>query len=199
VTSLYIQLRRRVAYAVTVRRFAREPIADGDIVFLGDSITAQGSWAQWFPGLPVKVRGIGGDSAHGVLARVDQVLGKPGRLFLMIGTNDVADGTPTERIVATVGQIVDTIRRRSPATVLLVQSVTPRTAALAPAIRAVNADLAGLATAAGATYVELFDLMCDEQGALRPGFSHDTLHLEPPAYDIWREAVTPLVTSSPST
>jgi lysophospholipase L1-like esterase len=197
-TSLYVRLRRRVAYAVSVRRFAREPIADGDIVFLGDSITAQGSWAEWFPAQSIKVRGIGGDTARGVLARVDQVLGHPAGLFLMVGTNDVADGLPTERIVATVGDIVATIVRSSPATVLFVQSVTPRTAEMAPAIRAVNAGLAGLAAGVGATYVELFDLLCDERGALRPGFSHDALHLQPDAYDIWHHAVAPLVTTSHS-
>lgn len=192
-TSPYVKLRRKVVYALYTRRFAHDPIADGDVVFFGDSITAQGSWAEWFPRQPVKVRGIGGDTTAGLLRRTDQILGKPSKVFLMIGTNDVADGRPVETIVATATQVVDTIRRRSPTTHVYVQSVTPRTAALAPRIKAVNAGLSDTAEAADATYVELFDPLAQSDGALVPGYSLDDLHLEPPAYDIWREAVRPHV------
>jgi lysophospholipase L1-like esterase len=128
-----------------------------------------------------------------VLARLDPVLHQPAKLFLMIGTNDVWLDEPTESILATVRQIVTTVRERTPSTELYVQSVTPRTATLAGAIRAVNVGLQELAVEVGATYVELFDLMCDGSGALRPGFSLDELHLEPPAYELWREAIRPYV------
>jgi lysophospholipase L1-like esterase len=191
--SPYNIFRRKLAYAVHVRRFARELVVDGDIVFLGDSITAQGSWAEWFPTQPVKVRGIGGDTAAGLLRRVDQVLGSPSKVFLMIGTNDVADGRPVEAIVATIKDIVVAIRQGSPQTTLYLESVTPRTAAMAPRIRGLNAGLAQLATESGATYVELFELLCQADGALVAGYSTDDLHLQPAPYDIWREAVRPLV------
>jgi hexosaminidase len=191
--ELYLRARARLAYAVLTRRFARMPVADGDIVFLGDSITAQGAWAEWFGGRPIVTRGIGGDRARGVLARVDQILGRPSKVFLMVGTNDVWRGAATEQLVDTVRDIVSTIQRQSPSTTVYVESVTPRTAALAPAIRAANAGLRAMAAELGATYVELFELMCDEAGGLRPGFSDDELHLRAPAYDIWREAIRPLV------
>jgi lysophospholipase L1-like esterase len=193
-TSPYVKLRRKAAYVVLSRRFANDPIADGDIVFFGDSITAQGSWAEWFPNQPVKVRGIGGDTTTGLLRRTHQVLGRPSKLFLMIGTNDVADGRPVDAIAATTKQVVDTITGTSPDTRLYLQSVTPRTTAMAPAIRAVNQALQNLAAATpNATYVELFDLLSAPDGALVPGYSVDDLHLQPPAYDIWRDAVRPFV------
>jgi lysophospholipase L1-like esterase len=191
--SVYVKVRKRVAYELYARKFARHPTRPGDIVFLGDSITAQGDWATWFPGRPVQVRGIGGDSSAGVLKRLESVLDGPAKLFLMVGTNDVWLGATTESIVDTVGRIVNTVRGRTPTTELYVQSVTPRTAALAPAIRAVNARLRDVAVGAGATYVELFDLMCDKDGGLRPGFSDDELHLQSPAYDVWCEAIRPFV------
>ncbi len=191
--SPYAKVRKRIAYEVYSRRFARQPTGPGDIVFLGDSITAQGDWAAWFPERPVQVRGIGGDSPAGVLARLDPVLDRPAKLFLMIGTNDVWLDAPTESIVGTVRQILTTVRERTPSTALYLQSVTPRTVALAAPIRAVNRGLEGLAGDVGATYIELFDLLCDGSGALRAGFSVDDLHLEPPAYELWREAVRPYV------
>lgn len=198
--SVYIKVRKRVTYEVYVRKFRRDPVRPGDVVFLGDSITAQGDWAEWFDGAAagggdqrVVVRGIGGDSVAGVLGRLDAVVDRPAKLFLMIGTNDVWLGSPPDVIVEQIGQIVTAIRSRTPSTTLYVQSVTPRSGRLASAIRAVNDGLRVVAAGAGATYVELFDLLCDADGGLRPGFSVDELHLQPPAYDIWREAVRPLV------
>ena len=35
--------------------FRRHPVQAGDIVFLGDSLTAGGNWHEIFPGLPVKI------------------------------------------------------------------------------------------------------------------------------------------------
>jgi lysophospholipase L1-like esterase len=187
------KLRKWVTYKVYSAKFRREPTGPGDIVFLGDSITKQGDWASWFAGQPVQVRGIGGDRAPGVLARLDSVLDRPSKVFLMIGSSDVWLDGSTESVVDAVRQIVVTVRERTPSTELYVQSITPRTAAMAPAIRAVNAGLRELTCACGSTYVDLFDLLADEDGGLRPGFSDDELHLLAPAYDVWREAIRPYV------
>jgi hexosaminidase len=186
-------LRKWVTYKVYAAKFRREPTRPGDIVFIGDSITAQGDWASWFAGRPVQVRGIGGDRALGVLARLEPVLDRPAKVFLMIGTSDVWLDESTADVVDAVGRIVAAVLERTPSTELYVQSITPRSAAMAPAIRAVNAGLRSLACASGATYVDVFDLLADEDGGLQAGFSDDELHLLAPAYEVWREAIRPYV------
>ena len=80
--SLFIQ----PAHERWVSQFEELPIASGDTVFLGDSITEGGSWHELFPESSVRNRGIGGVTTSGILARIDQIRhGKPGQIFLMIG------------------------------------------------------------------------------------------------------------------
>jgi lysophospholipase L1-like esterase len=165
----------------------------GDVVFLGDSIVAKGAWHRWLPGTSVCNLGIGGDTSKGVLARLDQALDQPTSLFLMIGTNDIGDGVAAKHILGNVRAIVSTIGQRSPRTRIFVHSVLPRTAELAQAIRFLNSGLEDVAVGAGATYVELFDLLADARGAIRPEFSRDHLHLLPAAYDLWLAVIRPLV------
>ena len=70
-----------------VTQFDELSVEQGDVVFLGDSITRGGSWYELHPDSPIRNRGIGGDTTSGVLARLHQVTsGKPSQVLLLIGT-----------------------------------------------------------------------------------------------------------------
>ncbi len=45
-----------------------------DIIFLGDSITLQGDFGEFFSDKRVPNRGIGNDTSEGVLNRLDEVV-----------------------------------------------------------------------------------------------------------------------------
>jgi hypothetical protein len=45
------------------REFMEVGLCGGEVVFLGDSITAGGAWHEWFPDVPVVNRGIDGDTS----------------------------------------------------------------------------------------------------------------------------------------
>ena len=112
------------------------------MVFLGDSITRGGQWHELFPGVAVKNRGIGGDVTTGVLSRLDPITrGRPAKVFLMIGTNDLFRGTPGQEVAANVGEIVRRIGRESPDTRVFVQSVLPRAAEWADQVDRLNVAL----------------------------------------------------------
>ena len=51
-------------------QFEALPRLSDRVLFLGDSITEQGIWAEWFPELQTLNRGIGGDPISGLLARL---------------------------------------------------------------------------------------------------------------------------------
>ena len=71
--------------------FEALPVDSTNIVFLGNSITNGCEWHELFGDARIINRGISGDIATGINDRLDPLLkGKPGKIFLMIGVNDVS-------------------------------------------------------------------------------------------------------------
>lgn len=88
--------------------FEQLPIRGNDIVFLGNSITDGGEWAELFNNRHVKNRGISADRSGWLLDRLDPIInGHPKKLFLMIGTNDLAVGIAPEEVAANVEKLLD--------------------------------------------------------------------------------------------
>lgn len=85
----------------------------GGIVFVGDSITQDYNVYEYFKGVDVYNRGIGGDTSEGVLRRLDESVFalKPSQVFLQIGTNDfeLLNAKP-EEIAHRIKEIVSKIR-----------------------------------------------------------------------------------------
>ena len=129
----------RPAHERWVSQFGELDIKLGNVVFLGDSITARGAWQEIFPNAVVRNRGIGGDDARGVLARIDQVSsGRPAQVFLLIGANDLGIGVAEADIVANIRKILDEIHSLSPQTQIYVQSIMPRSIEFRARIESLN-------------------------------------------------------------
>ena len=104
--------------------FEALPVTSSDIIFLGNSITNGAEWAELFNDKHVN----SGDICMGVYDRLDAVLkGKPAKIFLLIGINDVSREAPADTIVSRIGMIVGKIKEDSPKTKLYLQSVLPVT------------------------------------------------------------------------
>ncbi len=176
-----------------ISQFEALPIASGDVVFLGDSITRGGSWHEMFPNSAVKNRGIGGDTSSGVLARLDQVIvGKPSQVFLLIGTNDLMIGESDDGIIRNILTIIDRLHRGSPSTQIFVHSILPRSAGYRERIEALNAKLP-VALGDKAKWIDLYPLMLDEDGSIADKYSNDELHLQGEGYTLWANTIRPLV------
>ncbi|MBM4267923.1 MAG: sialate O-acetylesterase [Deltaproteobacteria bacterium] len=177
-----------------ISQFASLPVEPGEVVFLGDSITQGGNWNELFPGVPVRNRGIGGDTTRDVLARLDQVVeGKPAQVFLLIGTNDLERGVPIATILQNEDLILTRLREGSPGTQVLLQSVLPRAASWRPQVEELNAGLAVLAEKHGATWIDLYGSFLDADGSIRNDDANDELHLLGPGYTRWRDILMPYV------
>lgn len=95
--------------------FEELPVTSKDIIFLGNSITNGGEWSELLNNKHVKNRGISGDICMGVYDRLDAILkGKPAKIFLLIGINDVSRGTSADTIVHRIGMITQKIKQESP-------------------------------------------------------------------------------------
>lgn len=174
--------------------FAHYPVRPGDIVFVGDSITDNGRWHELFPHLPVKNRGINGDTVAGVLQRLGDILaGQPAAVFLLIGTNDLPWYMyhRDSYILDTYAAILECCKTESPETQVFVQSILPRHRRYARRIQALNAHLEELAGRYGFTFINLFPHFASSDGQIRPEFSNDQLHLLAAGYACWAEILSP--------
>ncbi len=175
--------------------FRRLPNPEGEIVFLGDSITDGCEWRE-LTGLPhVTNRGISGDTAWGVMARIEEVTaGRPAKVFLLIGTNDLAHGESVADVHAKIAAILDTIRQQTPETEVYLQSVLPVYGRddgneHNERILALNERLADLGARDGVTYVDLASAMRDDRGKLQSALSTDGLHLNGKGYYLWYSVI----------
>ena len=118
-------------YKKVINEFKKHPLNFGDIVFLGNSITAEGKdWSERLSYPNIKNRGIGGDVTAGVLARIDEITYfKPKAVFLLIGINDLWNNTPNvpsvEYISSNIIKISNVINKISPNTKIYIQTILP--------------------------------------------------------------------------
>lgn len=184
--------------------FEELPITSKDIVFLGNSITNGAEWAELLHNKHVKNRGISGDVCMGVYDRLDAILkGKPAKIFLLIGINDVSRGSSADTIVKRIGRIVEKIKRDSPRTKLYLQSVLPVTdyykmfeghTSRWQTIPRINQGLKKLATEERVTYIDLYSHFVDSKtGKMNPEYTNDGLHLLGKGYKKWIEIIEPYV------
>lgn len=184
--------------------FEELPVTSKDIIFLGNSITNGGEWAELLNNKHVKNRGISGDVCMGVYDRLDAILkGKPAKIFLLIGVNDVSRGTPTDTIVNRIGKIVKKIKKNSPKTKLYLQSILPVTDHYKmfgnhtrhwQMVKGINEKLVGLAESEKVTYIDLYSHFVDSvTGKMNVQYSNDGLHLLGKGYLKWAEIVKPYV------
>lgn len=177
------------------------PTDKKDIVFLGNSITDGCEWAELFANPHVKNRGISADRAVWLLDRLDPIVkGQPKKLFLMIGTNDLAAGTSPVQVAAYVAKLIDRFQAESPRTKLYVQSILPVNGVdtktkyknhwdRGAEIVATNKLLETLCAEKGIVYIDLHAAMVDDKGMLDKRYTNDGLHLMADGYVVWKSMV----------
>lgn len=181
------------SHARKVSFFEIFPLNNNDIVFLGDSITQGGEWAELFPGLTVKNRGIGGDTTTGVLERLHQITdGQPSALYINIGTNDLTHG-PDQRDTSyrQYQEIVARVQKSSPSTRVYLQSLLPRGRVYRSQVEVFNSEIQRLATEMGVAYIDLYSHFLDPDGSIADKFSNDELHLNGQGYLLWQSLLAP--------
>lgn len=187
-----------------VSLFDTLPVYQEDIVFLGNSITDGGEFAELFGMKNIKNRGINSDVIEGVRKRLHQVTdGHPAKIFLLIGINDVSHGHSVAELARRYDTLVADIREQSPETRLYVQSVMPidnsfgryrNLTGRENTIRKFNDEIKEIARRRGAVYIDLWPALGDSNGKLKKGFTNDGLHLTGAGYRAWADLITPYVT-----
>ena len=172
------------------------PTKPGSVLFLGDSITEQGMWNEWFPELPTLNRGVGGDTVSGLHARLDRAVDQPALISLLIGTNDLSGLGPSAE-VPDIGRqldgLVSAVRKAAPDAPLLLNSVMPRKRSFAGRIKELNRHARHIAERSGAEYLDLWPTLANDRGELRAEFTSDNLHLSGEGYKAWVDVLGPAI------
>ena len=204
-SSIHAQERKySTFYYQRATLFEELPVTSSDIIFLGNSITNGGEWAELFDNPHVKNRGISGDVCMGVYDRLDAILkGSPAKIFLLIGINDVDRGASADTIVERIGMIVDKIRKDSPSTKIYLQSVLPVSdhykmfnghTSRWQVVPEINKGLVRLAADRGVKYIDLYSHFIDNTtGKMNIKYTNDGLHLLGKGYKPWVGIVKPYV------
>lgn len=180
-------------YPKRIAQFKANPLAFGDIVLIGNSITEQGGdWASKIDNTKGKNRGIAGVTTDGILARLNEVtFYKPEKLFLLIGINDLFHNPDSvETIYDNIVKIVEEINTKSPDTEIFIQSVLPTTTEnLISKIKNLNILLDGNSINNPFTFINLHQRFVLLDGKMNMEYSTDGVHLNEKGYEIWSEII----------
>lgn len=199
-TASFAQSKYHPLYHQRASLFEELPIKNTDIVFLGNSITHFGEWHELLNNPNIKNRGISGDIAQGVYDRLYPILnGKPAKIFLLIGINDVSHDVAADSIVRAISKIVLKIGTNSPQTKLYIQSVLPvnpdfglflKATTRGDEVLKINSGLKELCSKHGLTYIDAYSALKEEASEkLRPEYTNDGLHLLGKGYLKWVEVL----------
>ena len=185
-----------------------------ELYFEGDSITRrweathQENWRQNFGGWRAANFGAGGDRTQHVLYRVlngelDGV--NPKVIVLLIGTNNVGpdpakgkDDALVKDVVKGIKACLNVMRKKAPDAKILLVGITPRNTdgspAVMPTINKINARIARFADGRKIRFLNINDKMADKDGRLYEGMTDDGLHLTDKGYQVWADAMKPILT-----
>ncbi|HEY1112811.1 MAG TPA: family 20 glycosylhydrolase [Chitinophagaceae bacterium] len=190
-------------YHQRVMHFRSLPQTSGDIIFAGNSITDGAGWSELFNNKRIKNRGISGDITAGIIHRIDEIVNrKPAKVFLLIGTNDLARNITPDSVVKNILWIASYLRQQTPATRLYVQSILPVNdhfgkfsghTGKSRQIKQVNELLRQKSTVGNYQFIDLHTPFSDAEGKLDTRYTNDGLHLTGEGYLLWKHLVYSLV------
>jgi len=183
-------------------------ITQGEIglLFLGDSITdfwprtGEWSWLKFTPYHPANF-GVSGERTEQVLWRISngELDGiHPKVTVLLIGTNNIGHfpNEEPEWAAAGVQKIVETIHQKLPDTKILLLGVFPRDtkdSVLRQKVEAINAIISKLDDGEKTRFLDISKVFLDAQGEIPNDIMPDHLHPTPHGYDLWYDAMYPLL------
>ena len=178
-----------------------------DLIFDGDSITdfwqgrGKAIWEQHYGALHAADLGISGDQVQHVLWRIEngQLEGlQPKLVVLMIGTNNMPGTSFTSAQIAEgIKVLVAEYEKRCPTAHILLLGIFPRAELPTDPLRAkiadTNAEIAKLDDGKTVTYLNFNDKLLQPDGTLSKDIMPDLLHPSEKGYQIWADAIQPIV------
>jgi len=186
-----------------------------DVYFIGDSIARRwgatdypellANWKQNFFGWNAGDFAWGADKTQNIIWRLEngELDGvNPKAIVILAGTNNVGnqpgvDGKTAE-ITRGLRAIVNLCQSKAPKATIILTAIFPRNdnMAVLPEINRINADVAKFADGKQIRFLNINDKLADQDGKLFDGMMNerDKLHPTLKAYQIWADALKPMLT-----
>ncbi|HEY7233906.1 MAG TPA: GDSL-type esterase/lipase family protein [Gemmatimonadaceae bacterium] len=184
-----------------------------DVYFEGNSITRRWgasdypqmleNWRANFFGWNAADFGWGGDRIENMLWRVEhgELDGVNPKVIVMLGgTNNLGREPGGEEQVADITRgikaLLDLCHRKAPDATIILTGIFPRAdhPALNPEIARINANIARFADGRAIRFLNINDKLTDKDGKLLEGMTVDGLHPTVRGYQIWADALEPILT-----
>jgi lysophospholipase L1-like esterase len=184
-------------WQLIVDQFRQYPNSSKDIIFLGNSITSGVDWNELLQNPNVRNRGISSDISFGILDRLDEVTeGKPAKVFILIGINDISRNVPDSFILKNYQLMITRIKKESPNTKIYFQTILPVNNEFKPSrnqfnkdehILYINEELKKMAEREKICLIDLHSHFSGADQKLDKKYTYDGLHLNAAGYALWAE------------
>lgn len=184
-----------------------------DLYFMGNSITRRwgatdypdflANWRANFHGWNAANFGWGADRIEHMLWRIEngELDGvNPKVIVILAGTNNVGQRPGGDEKVADITRgiraLIDLSRRKAPDATIILTGILPRNdnMAVVPEIRRINENIARFADGRSIRYLDINAELADADGKLFEGMTVDELHLSLKGYQVWADALRPMLT-----
>ena len=167
-------------------------------LFLGDSITDYYNLDTYYGGLPVVNSGIEGNTTEDILNDMKNRVYNynPSKVFLLIGTNDLIHDMEVEEIVSNIEKIISEINNNEPQSEIYVESIYPVNDNLNEDmvnvrnnedIMKINEKIKAYCEANDCTYINIYDILLDDDGNFSEEYTDDGLHPNSRGYEVITE------------
>ena len=200
VTIMYEQ-KRIIKNVIEVKE---EKLVSENIVFLGDSITEFYDLDKYFDDVYHVQSGRNGDKTYEILDNMYERVYRynPSKVFIMLGINNIVyDNSSAEDVVNDIKEICDKIVERNPYTEIYIESIAPysnewkdnhdNTAhdeeEVNAKVKEANKLLKEYAKEKDYKYIDIYDLLINDEGKLESKYFKDGLHPNDEGYKIITE------------
>jgi lysophospholipase L1-like esterase len=183
-----------------------------DLYFVGDSIARRwgaidypeflANWRENFYGWHAGNFAWGGDRIENMLWRIDHgELDRvnPKVIVILAGTNNlwpkVDDDAAVRNITRGLDALVRACRKKAPSSTIIVTAIFPRNdhVDVLPQIARINEHIATMADGRSVRVLNINDRLADDGGRLFEGMLHDGLHPSLKGYQVWADALKPML------
>jgi hypothetical protein len=184
-----------------------------DVYFEGNSIVRRwgatdypqmlANWNSNFFGWNAADFGWGADKIEHMLWRIEngELDGvNPKVIVLLAGTNNVGtrpgDSAKVADITRGIKALIDLMQKKAPNATIILTAIFPRNdnIAVVPEINRINENIARFADGKKVRYLNINEKLADKDGVLYDGMMGDKLHPTVQGYQIWADALKPILT-----